>query len=39
MYEANEIRRNGRLLSYARDIRCPITAIHGDYDPHPAKGL
>jgi pimeloyl-ACP methyl ester carboxylesterase len=20
-------------------IRCPVVAIHGDYDPHPAAGV
>jgi pimeloyl-ACP methyl ester carboxylesterase len=37
--EAAELRRCGRLLDLAKDIRCPVTAIHGDYDPHPASGV
>jgi len=37
--EAAELRGSGRLLSYARSIRCPVVAIHGDYDPHPAAGV
>ena len=37
--EASELRRNGRLLKRAQDIQCPVTAIHGDYDPHPYEGV
>ncbi|MBN2104155.1 alpha/beta hydrolase [bacterium] len=37
--EAEALRRSGKLLSLAKKIRCPVTAIHGDYDPHPAKGV
>ncbi len=37
--EAHEIRHNGELLKSARLIRCPVLAIHGDYDPHPAGGV
>ena len=37
--EASELRRNGGLLELANDIRCPVMAIHGDYDPHPAEGV
>ena len=37
--QAAEMRREGRLLEYARDIRCPVVAIHGDFDPHPAEGI
>ena len=37
--EADQLRRSGRLLTYARSIRCPVVAIHGDYDPHPADGV
>jgi pimeloyl-ACP methyl ester carboxylesterase len=29
----------GRLLSLTEQIPCPVTAIHGDYDPHPAAGV
>ena len=35
--------RPGRNLSarrgHHREIRRPVTAIHGDYDPHPAQGV
>ena len=37
--EAEELRRSGMLLNLAKHIRCPVTAIHGDYDPHPAVGV
>jgi pimeloyl-ACP methyl ester carboxylesterase len=37
--EAAELRRNGELLQLARKIRCPVVAIHGDFDPHPAEGV
>ena len=37
--EAAELRRTGRLLDRIAEIRCPVTAIHGDYDPHPAQGV
>jgi len=23
----------------AKAIRCPVVAIHGDWDPHPAEGV
>jgi pimeloyl-ACP methyl ester carboxylesterase len=37
--EAQEFRRNGGLLALAKQVRCPVVAIHGDYDPHPAEGV
>jgi pimeloyl-ACP methyl ester carboxylesterase len=37
--EAEEMRRSGKLLKIATQIRCPVVAIHGDYDPHPAEGV
>ena len=37
--EAAELRRSGRLLALGQHIRCPVVAIHGDYDPHPAEGV
>lgn len=36
---AANLRRDGSLLKQAADIRCPVTAIHGDHDPHPAEGV
>jgi pimeloyl-ACP methyl ester carboxylesterase len=37
--DANELRQSGLLLALAQQIRCPVLAIHGDYDPHPAEGV
>jgi pimeloyl-ACP methyl ester carboxylesterase len=37
--EACELRRTGVLTGMAPAIRCPVIAIHGDYDPHPAQGV
>lgn len=37
--EATLLRRSGRLLEMGREIICPVVAIHGDYDPHPAEGV
>jgi pimeloyl-ACP methyl ester carboxylesterase len=37
--EASEMRRSGRFLEFAKKIKCPVVAIHGDYDPHPADGV
>jgi pimeloyl-ACP methyl ester carboxylesterase len=37
--DAALMRREGELLALGRRIRCPVVAIHGDYDPHPAEGV
>ena len=37
--EAEELRRSGKLLEAGKAIRCPVVAIHGDWDPHPAEGV
>jgi pimeloyl-ACP methyl ester carboxylesterase len=37
--DAAELRRSGQLLKLGRKIKCPVVAIHGDYDPHPAEGV
>ena len=37
--EAAELRGSGKLLELGGRIKCPVVAIHGDYDPHPAKGV
>lgn len=37
--EASKLRSSGRLLEIVQHIKCPIVAIHGDYDPHPANGV
>ena len=39
MREAQELRRSGKLLELATQVQCPVTAIHGDHDPHPAEGV
>jgi pimeloyl-ACP methyl ester carboxylesterase len=37
--EARRLRSGGGLLALGRKIGCPVVAIHGDYDPHPAEGV
>ncbi|MGD8968682.1 MAG: alpha/beta hydrolase [Anaerolineae bacterium] len=37
--DAVQLRRSGELLELGRRVRCPVIAIHGDYDPHPAEGV
>jgi len=37
--EAAELRRSGGLLELGEKIECPVVAIHGDSDPHPAAGV
>ncbi len=37
--EAQELRISGKLLKMGGEIQCPVVAIHGDYDPHPAAGV
>lgn len=37
--QAEELRVSGELLRMGKKIRCPVTAIHGDYDPHLAEGV
>jgi pimeloyl-ACP methyl ester carboxylesterase len=37
--EAATLRQSGELLRLAQNLRCPVIAIHGDYDPHPAEGV
>jgi pimeloyl-ACP methyl ester carboxylesterase len=37
--EAATIRQTGELLNLGEAITCPVVAIHGDYDPHPAAGV
>ncbi|QSZ66221.1 alpha/beta hydrolase [Methanofollis aquaemaris] len=36
--EADALRSSGKLLKLGERIRCPVVAIHGDYDPHPFAG-
>jgi pimeloyl-ACP methyl ester carboxylesterase len=37
--QAQELRTTGALLALGTHIHCPVVAIHGDYDPHPADGV
>lgn len=37
--QAEHLRKSGELLELASNIQCPVLAIHGDYDPHPAEGV
>ena len=37
--DASKLRRSGKLLDLAKHIKCPVVAIHGDYDSHPAEGV
>ena len=37
--QARELRNSGKLLELGKNIQCPVVAIHGDYDPHPAEGV
>jgi pimeloyl-ACP methyl ester carboxylesterase len=37
--DAVRLRAGGGLLELGRHIRCPVVALHGDYDPHPAEGV
>jgi len=37
--QASQLRSSGKLLELGKSIKCPVVAIHGDYDPHPAAGV
>ena len=37
--EAAELRNSGKLLTIAKQIVCPVAAIHGNFDSHPANGV
>ncbi len=37
--EASKLRKSGKLIGFGKRIKCPVVAIHGDYDPHPAEGV
>jgi len=37
--ESMDLRKTGKLLEIASKVKCPVVAIHGDYDPHPADGV
>lgn len=37
--EAVALRTSGKFLEQATKASCPVVAIHGDYDPHPADSI
>jgi len=37
--QACKLRSNGELIKLGARIKCPVVAIHGDHDPHPAEGV
>jgi pimeloyl-ACP methyl ester carboxylesterase len=37
--ESATLRKGGHFMQIADYISCPITFIHGDYDPHPIEGV
>ncbi len=37
--QADDFRRTGGLEALAPRVRCPISVIHGEYDPHPTQGV
>lgn len=37
--ETAELRETGELVRRADRIKCPVVAIHGNYDPHPPEGV
>jgi len=37
--EASYLRSSGKLLRTGYQIKCPVVAIHGSYDPHPFEGV
>lgn len=37
--QAAKLRETGELLEIGKLIKCPVVAIHGDYDPHPSEGV
>jgi pimeloyl-ACP methyl ester carboxylesterase len=37
--QAQKLRTSGELVVLGRHIHCPVAAIHGDFDSHPADGV
>jgi pimeloyl-ACP methyl ester carboxylesterase len=37
--QAREVRSSGELMRLVRSIKCPVVAVHGDYDPHRYEGV
>ncbi len=34
-----QLRKSGDLLDLGKMIACPVIAVHGSYDPHPAEDV
>jgi pimeloyl-ACP methyl ester carboxylesterase len=39
MKEINSLRKSKELLEIGKKIKCPVVAIHGEYDSHAFKGV
>ncbi len=37
--EAHQMRIDGKFLNAGKQVKCPVVAFHGDYDPTPADGI
>ncbi len=37
--QADKMRSNGELLQALNKLKCPVTVIHGEHDPHPVEGV
>ncbi|MFW5887983.1 MAG: alpha/beta fold hydrolase [Bacteriovoracia bacterium] len=37
--QAEKMREDGELIKLASKIKCPVTCIHGKFDPHPGQGV
>ena len=37
--EAEKLRQSGKLPEQGKNVRCPVVAIHGDYDSSPSEGV
>jgi len=37
--QARELRSTGKFLELGKRIKCPVVAIHGDYDTHLSEGV
>lgn len=39
MGQVTELRRSGALIALGESIRCPVVALHGEYDSHPVDAV
>ena len=37
--QAAKMRETGELIALGKKIKCPVIAIHGNFDPHPYQGI